>query len=272
MVIFSTDPKEGYLTKQGIRSIKSAFARQIYRQDLISVYERQTEYRNILQRNAQALMADLIRQMEHGTIHNEKLERLTEELAVRLQCTTGKKVYGYLPPKVKRIVDEIVDELAKDERVAKAYSLWQEMRDEVCRTYSEKLPERLPLSQQKEFKTVRNMVIRETLKFSEAEMVPEDIEPNEAPEKTELPDPAPVTTESVSSAASEEQHITAVSRAAVVRMFRHMGNIFRDNTARTNACPVSHIDRKRRKALLDKRLAMGHKADDHEDIGQKPVT
>ena len=274
MVIFSTDPKEGYLTKQGIRSIKSAFARQIYRQDLISVYEKQTEYRNTLQRNTQALMAELIRQMEHGTIHNKKLERLTEELAERLQYTTGKKVYGYLPPKVKRIVDEIVDELAKDERVAKAYSLWQEMRDEVCRTYSEKLPERLPLSQQKEFKTVRNMVIRETLKFSEAEMVPEDIEPNEAsaPEETEQPDPAPVTTESVSSAASEEQHITTVSRTAVVRMLRHMGNIFRDNTARTNAYPVSYIDRKRRKALLDKRLAMGHKADDHEESSQKPVT
>ena len=167
-----------------------------------------------------------------------------------------------------------MDELAKDERVAKAYSLWQEMRDEVCRTYSEKLPERLPLSQQKEFKTVRNMVIREALRLSKAEMAAKDIQLDEAPapEKTEQPDPAPVTTESVSSAASEEQHITAVSRAAVVRMFRHMGNIFRDNTARTNAYPVSYIDRKRRKALLDKRLAMGHKADDHEESSQKPVT
>ena len=274
MVIFSTDPKEGYLTKQGIRSIKSAFARQIYRQDLISVYERQTEYRNILQRNAQALMADLIRQMEHGTIHNEKLERLTEELAARLQCTTGKKVYGYLPPKVKRIVDEIVDELAKDERVAKAYSLWQEMRDEVCRTYSEKLPERLPLSQQKEFKTVRNMVIREALKLSTSETeseedMSEDTPISDNPEQTA---PAPVTTESVSSSASEERHKTTVSGAAIVRMLRHMGNIFRDNTARNNAYPGTHIDRKRRKALMDKRLAMGHKADDHEGIGQKPVT
>ena len=124
MVIFSTDPKEGYLTKQGIRSIKSAFARQIYRQDLISVYEKQTEYRNTLQCDAHSVMSDLIFQMEHGTIQNEKLERLTEELAEKLQCTTGKKVYGYLPPRVKRIVDEIVDELSKDERVSKAYALW----------------------------------------------------------------------------------------------------------------------------------------------------
>ena len=268
MVIFSTDPQEGYLTKQGIRSIKSAFARQIYRQDLISVYEKQTEYRNTLQRDAQALMADLIRQMEHGTIHNEKLERLTEELAARLQCTTGKKVYGYLPPKVKRIVDEIVDELAKDERVAKAYSLWQEMRDEVCRTYSEKLPERLPLSQQKEFKTVRNMVIREALKLSTSESESEEDMSEDTPisDNPKQTSPAPVAMESTTSSLTEELRKTTVSGAAVVRMLRHMGNIFRDNTARNNTYPRTHIDKKRRKALQEKRLAMGHKADDHEDV------
>ena len=53
--------------------------------------------------------------------------------------------------KGKALVDAIVDELAKDERVAAAYDLWNQMREEVCRTYSEQLPERLPLSKQKEF-------------------------------------------------------------------------------------------------------------------------
>lgn len=74
---------------------------------------------------------------------------------------------GYLPPRVKSVVDEIVDELAKDERVAAAYSLWQDMQDEVVRTYTDDLPERVPLSQQKEFKPVRSMAIRETLKLAE---------------------------------------------------------------------------------------------------------
>lgn len=167
MVVFSTEPREGYLTKQGIREVKSAFAKQIYRQDLISVYEKQTEYRDTLQDDAEGVMAELIAKMTHGDIHSEKLERLTVELAERLKCTTGKKVYGYLPPATKRIVDAIVDELSKDERVSAAYALWQNMRDEVLRTYSDNLPERLPLSQQKEFKPVRNMVIREALKLSE---------------------------------------------------------------------------------------------------------
>lgn len=189
MVVFSSDPKEGYLTKQGIREIKSAFAKQIYRQDMISVYERQTEYRNTLQRDAESVMVELIDKIEHGGIHSEKLERLTAELAERLKSTSGKKVYGYLPPTLKRIVDEIVDGLAKDERVSAAYALWQEMRDEVCRTYSENLPERLPLSRQKEFKPVRNMVIREALKLSEMPFTFED-EGIAAAEQDALPDGA----------------------------------------------------------------------------------
>lgn len=167
MVVFSADPKEGYLTKEGIQNIKSAFAKQIYRQDLLSVYEQQTQYRDTLGRDAESLMAELISKMASGIIHSDRLEQLTVELAERLRHTSGRKVYGYLPPRVKVIVDEIVDELAKDERIAAAYTLWQEMRDEVCRTYSQNQPERLPLSQQKEFKPVCNMVIREALKLSE---------------------------------------------------------------------------------------------------------
>ena len=148
------------------------------------------------------------------------------------------------------------------------------MRDEVCRTYSEKLPERLPLSQQKEFKPVRNMVIREALKLSTSETESEEDMSEDTPisDNPEQTSPAPVAMESTTSSLTEELRKTTVSGAAVVRMLRHMGNIFRDNTARNNTYLGTHIDRKRRKALMDKRLAMGHKADDHEGIGQKPVT
>ena len=137
MVVFSSDPKEGYLTKQGIRQVKSAFGRRIFQQDLLHVYEQKTEYRDALGRDAERTMAELIAQMETGQIQNENLERLVLELAQRLHNTQGKKVYGYLPPKTKVLVDAIVDELAKDERVAAAYNLWNQMREEVCRTYSE---------------------------------------------------------------------------------------------------------------------------------------
>ena len=140
MVVFSSDPKEGYLTRQGIQQVKSAFGRRIFQQDLLHVYEQKTEYRDTLSRDAERTMAELIAQMETGQLQNENLERLVLELTQRLQSTKGKKVYGYLPPKTKALVDAIVDELAKDECVAAAYDLWNQMREEVCRTYSEQMP------------------------------------------------------------------------------------------------------------------------------------
>ena len=105
--------------------------------------------------------------MQSGEISNPKIELLIAELVERLQNYSGKQVYGYLPPATKRIVDAIVDELAGDERVAEAYSLWQDMRDEVFSFYSKAKPKRVPLSQQKEFKPVRNMVIREVVQMME---------------------------------------------------------------------------------------------------------
>lgn len=187
MVLFSTDPKEGYLSRQGIRSIKSALVSTIYRNDRLHIYEQKDEQRGLLRQEAEARMAALIRQMATGTLQSDKLELLVTDLAQRLREVSGKKVYGYLPPRVKRIVDEIVDELAKDERVSSAYALWQDLREQLCTDYNQTPPQRVPLSQQKEFKTVRNMVIRETLRLSELhftfedDAIPDEPEPEEPP-------------------------------------------------------------------------------------------
>ena len=189
MVIFSTDPKEGFLTKQGIRSIKSALVSTIYRNDRLHIYEQKDHQRSILQQEAEEQMASLIEQMSAGTLQNVKLELLVAGLAKRLQEVSGKKVYGYLPPRIKRIVDEIVDELAKDERVSAAYSLWQDLREQLCIDYNQTPPQRVPLSQQKEFKTVRNMVIRETLRLSEMNFTFEDDAMSDEPEPKDPPAP-----------------------------------------------------------------------------------
>lgn len=197
MVVFSTDPKEGYLTKQGIRQLKSVFARQIYRQELICVYEEQTMWRDQLGKEAANAMVESIRQMASGTIQNSRLERLTLKLDEQLRQVRGKKVYGYLPPDVKLTVDQIVEGLAQDPRVANAYELWQQLREKVLSTYSKDLPPHLPLSAQKEFKSVWNMVIRETLRMpremlqSETEEIAGEIGPDvtapEGPEKDDTP-------------------------------------------------------------------------------------
>lgn len=191
MVLFSTDPKEGYLSRQGIRSIKSALVSTIYRNDRLHIYEQKDEQRGLLRQEAEARMATLIGQMATGTLQSDKLELLVTDLAQRLREVSGKKVYGYLPPRVKRIVDEIVDELAKDERVSSAYDLWQDLREQLCIDYNQTPPMRVPLSQQKEFKTVRNMVIREALRLSEMRFTFEDDaisdEPEPEPEEPPMP-------------------------------------------------------------------------------------
>lgn len=187
MVLFSTDPKEGYLSRQGIRSIKSALVSTIYRNDRLHIYEQKDEQRGLLRQEAEARMAALIGQMATGTLQSDKLELLVTDLAQRLREVSGKMVYGYLPPRVKRIVDEIVDELAKDERVSSAYALWQDLREQLCTDYDQTPPQRVPLSQQKEFKTVRNMVIRETLRLSEMHFTFEDDAMQEEPEEPPVP-------------------------------------------------------------------------------------
>ena len=275
MVVFSSDPREGYLTKQGIRQVKSAFGRRIFQQDLIHVYAQKTEYRDTLGRDTERTMAELIAQMERGQLRHERLEQLVLELAQRLHNTQGKKVYGYLQPKTKALVDAIVDELAKDERVAAAYDLWNQMREEVCRTYSEQLPERLPLSRQKEFKSVRNMVVREVLKLGQSEHpttgemvhIPTPFgtppAPSDVPHRVHRPQ---------QEAAHHQQ--TQTYRAAshvdaarcVLQLFYNMGRTFQEQSAADTIQAGLHIDKKRRRMLREKRMALGHKADDHEDV------
>lgn len=181
MVCYSADGRSGFLTRDGIAQIKSGLAKEIFRQELHELYERQTQRRDALTQEAGAVMVELIRQMRDGALENPRMEQLMEQLAGKLKNRSGKKRYGYLPAPLKSLVDEIVDELAKDARVATAYGLWYELREEVLRTYREALPERLPLSRQKEFKRIRNLVLEEAVRLGETSSVfaPSESEPAE---------------------------------------------------------------------------------------------
>ena len=163
MIAYSTNPNEAYLTKNGIREIKSTLAKQIFRQDLISIYEKQTEYRDELKVNSREVVAEIISKINSGVYDNPKLEEMILNLADRLSKTSGKKVYGYLKTDVKAIIDSIVDEIASDERISALYDLWYEQRESVIRNYTDELPKRIPLSQNKEFKSIKNAVIQETM-------------------------------------------------------------------------------------------------------------
>ena len=324
MILFSADPKEGYLTKEGIRQVKSAFARRIYHADRMHIYQQKDIARQELQTRTRTAMVECIAQLEHGSVDNPRLEQLTEELAERLLTVKGRKVYGYLPPRVKAIVDAIVEELAKDERVSAAYETWQTLYEQVCLDYDQRPPKRLPLSRQKEFRSVRNMVIQETLQWmverqqcADAQrtsgMLTESLssENSAAATKAKVESTAPAVpaqpksdraasatsedTGSADAAASEDTTPPAVGDAqafsqwsdhpeqqkgsvpagadhhahtvgeTVVRMLHHMSRIFEDNSKIDQIHRGLQIDRKRRQELQRKRLAIGHKPDDHEE-------
>lgn len=179
MVCFSMDGKSGYLNTEGIEKIKAGLAKEIFRQELHELYGQQTMRRNALTQDAGELLQQITEQMKNGTLENPKIERLMVYLSDQLKTTKGKKQYGYLKAPLKSVVDEIVDELQKDARISQAYGLWYELRDEVLRTYRKDLPKRLPLSRQKEFRQIHNLVIQEAVRLGEISTVFPPLEADE---------------------------------------------------------------------------------------------
>jgi hypothetical protein len=163
MIVYSVNPREGYVTKPAIEKMRSSLAREIFHQDLLQIYSEQTTQRNALTEQSRNSLRELLEQMQTGSYDNPVIADMMSKLAERLKHATGKKQYGYLQVPLKELVNQIVDELAKDERVAAAYTKWYELRNEVLRTYKDKLPEPILLSQQKEFKQIKNMVIAEAV-------------------------------------------------------------------------------------------------------------
>lgn len=178
LIVYSAEEKQAYLSKQGVLNLRSSFAKDIFAQDLLCIYEKQTEYRDELKVNSHEVIAEIISSVNSGVYDNPKLEEMLLTLADRLSKTSGKKVYGYLKADVKSIIDSIVDELAADERIFALYDLWCEQRESVIRTYTDEIPKHVPLSQNKEFKSIKNAVIQEAMNIVTDRIIVADYEGN----------------------------------------------------------------------------------------------
>lgn len=166
LIVYSTVENEGYLTQKGVENLRSSFAKDIFQQDLLCIYEKQTEHRDKLRAEARDIVENLVSKINSEIYISASIQHKLLELADRLSKTSGKKVYGYLKPDVKAIVDSIVDELANDGRIKKLYDLWYEQKENTIRTYTDEMPDRIPLAQNKEFKSIKNAVIKEALKLN----------------------------------------------------------------------------------------------------------
>ena len=161
MMVWSDDPKQGFLTTDGIAAMRSKLTNTIFRDEMIQIYEKKDIAYRKLSETAQETMRELIRRMEHQLCDSPVIEENMRRLVQALETATGKKQYGYLKKSLKQMVDAIVDELAKLPDVAECYEVWNQIRDELNGYYNSAPRERLPLSQQKEFRKIKNMVILE---------------------------------------------------------------------------------------------------------------
>ncbi len=166
MMAYSVKPTEPYLTEKGIATIKSNLAQEIFRQDLLQIYQKQSDLRDELRQESRDRITEIVDAINHGSFDNPQLQTMLVHLADKLARVKGKKQYGYLNAATKKLVDAIVAELAGDSRIQELYSLWYEQKEDVLRTYTNKMPERIPLELEKEFKTIRNAVVQAALKIN----------------------------------------------------------------------------------------------------------
>ena len=169
MMVYSTVENEGYLSKIGVEKLRSAFANDIFMQDQYCTYEKQTEYRDRLRADGKKYIADIVEKINTEQAADPQIQALLLQLADKLSKTKGKKAYGYLKPEVKAIVDAIMIKLSENEQVAQLYDLWYQQKENAMKVYSDELPPRIPLVDNKEFKPLKNAIIQEALKISEQE-------------------------------------------------------------------------------------------------------
>ena len=166
LIAYSTVENEGYLSQKGVENLRSSFAKDIFQQDLLCIYERQSEHRDKLRAEARDIVEDLVSKINSEIYISASIQNKLLKLADRLSKTKGKKVYGYLKPDVKALVDSIVEELASDDRIKKLYDLWYEQKENTIRTYTDEMPQRIPIVDNKEFKSIKNAIIKEAMKLN----------------------------------------------------------------------------------------------------------
>lgn len=292
------------LSLQGLRQIKSELTNQIFRQEMLHIYEQKSVSRDELVRQTRKSLRELTRQMRSSICDQPDTERLMQELSSQLESVHGKKSYGYLPKQAKKIVDEIVDQMGRLPVVSECYDQWWQLQCQVDDHYSEKERKRPKLSEQKEFRAIKNAVIREaehirmgTVSFEDKELEREDEWFDDRrlsydcwdcwdainSEDTPLDD-RDYTANSLNELAEDGDAYAQffLERLddfkppsvilSVTRLLHHMGNIFQDHSLPKSGSTGMQIDRKRLAQLREKKIALGHKPDDYEDQGWGGMT
>ena len=274
MMLWSDDSKYGFLRKDRLLHMQSVLTNTIYADELKEIYiQKDVAYKEVTEA-AREVMHDLVDRMESVSEPPASIQEKLLELALELRTVSGKKQYAYLKKPLKDMVDSIVDELEKLPEVAAYYAVWNGVRDTLEGYYKNRPRQHNPLSHQKEFRAIKNAIIQE------AERLRQQMEQTQAATEQDSSQDEEPSAENTSTDASANPTLAGENTSSVtshsvrlpseyllnstIRLFHHMGQIFRDNAAPPSNPMGIRVDSKRRKKLMQKRLAMGHKQDDHE--------
>ena len=267
MMLWSDDPKYGFLRKDRLLHMQSVLTNTIYADELKEIYvQKDVAYKEVTEA-ARAVMHDLVDRMESVSDPPASIQQKLLELAMELRTVSGKKQYGYLKKTLKDKVDEIVDELEKLPEVAAYYSVWNGLRDTLEGYYKKRPRQHTPLSQQKEFRAIKNAIIQEAerLRQQMEQQSSQDEEPSVEKTSSDASANPTLVDENTSSTPSRSVRLPSEYLLnSTIRLFHQMGQIFRENAVPPSNPMGIRVDSKRRKKLMQKRLAMGHKQDDHE--------
>ena len=169
LIVYSKDIKQGYLTNKGIENMRGVFAKDIFRNEMYLTFTLETQIRDEVRAETKKRIDELLRDTETPTSASEEIQNLYVRLTSQLSDYKGKKVYGYLPKNIKQTVDSIVAELAKDERIAELYYEWNKANREKLSVYYDKKKPDIPLEENKEFRNIKNAVIRSAVLMMKSE-------------------------------------------------------------------------------------------------------
>ena len=259
--------QETVLKRDAVVKLRSAMTNSIFQAELENLYIRKdVAYKDVTEA-AREVMREIVDRMESTAEPPASIQQKLLELAMELRTVSGKKQYTYLKKPFKDMVDSIVDELEKLPEVAAYYSVWNGVRDTLEGYYKNRPRQHNPLSRQKEFRAIKNAIIQEAerLRQQMEQKSLQDEEPSAENTSTDASANPTLANENTSFTLSRPAQLpTEFLLNSTIRLFHQMGQIFRNNAAPPSNPMGIRVDSKRRKKLMQKRLAMGHKQDDHE--------
>ena len=262
--------QEGYLSKQSIDILRSCFGNDIFQQEQYHLFQLQTGLREDIKEKSEQKIRDLISRADAESAPTEQLQFLFVKLRKQLDQHKGKKVYGYLPKQIKATVNEIVAQLSTEPTIEELYKEWNKVNREKLSLYYENKDPTVPLVDNKEFRSIKNMIIRAVM-----EMPPEvEIAQSAVSEKDNDDEPIqirlrlypeevatliPRSAEPLPIVIRHEKPVPrgtmAVAKGIIGALARLIGNKCMDHQRALQ----SQIDHRLKQQMNEKKLAMGLK-------------